>query len=69
MTVKWTPTGKNKVHGVVEGFIDPGGISPSWAVNYVQRQAPYLTALSFQRMVKLMENSDSKAEPAFPIME
>ena len=51
MTIKWTPTADNKTHFEVEGNIDPGGDMPVWAINAVQRQAPYYTVLGLQRRV------------------
>ena len=34
-TVKITPQGKDQTLLEAEGFIDPGGTAPSWAVNFV----------------------------------
>jgi hypothetical protein len=42
----------NQTHEEVEGYIDPGGDIPAWAINAVQRQAPYYTVIGLQRMVK-----------------
>ena len=41
--LRWTLTdmGSNKIHAVMEGFIDPGGLVPSWLYNLVIVQAPY----------------------------
>lgn len=61
MVVKWTPMGKDRVREEVEGYIDPGGSIPAWAINAVQRQAPYFTVIGLQRMVqtpKYRENTD-----------
>lgn len=52
MTLKWTPIDKNTTRLETEGYIDPGGVIPSWAITAVQRQAPYYTMLGLQRMVK-----------------
>lgn len=69
ITVTWTPSEKGRIHGVTEGMVDPGGFSPAWAINYVQRQAPYLTTLAFTRMLKHPMYSDSKTIPAFSLHE
>ncbi|MDO8417255.1 MAG: hypothetical protein Q7S87_13700 [Agitococcus sp.] len=53
MIVKFTPLGKEKVHLEAEGFVDPGGIAPTWAMNFVQRNAPYSTMLGLQRRVNM----------------
>ncbi|MBH1969586.1 hypothetical protein FK216_00065 [Moraxellaceae bacterium AER2_44_116] len=69
MTVKWTPMGGGKIHGVAEGYVDPGGVVPSWAINYVQRQAPYQTALGFQRVLKSPFYKDAKEKPFFSLTD
>jgi hypothetical protein len=52
MVIKWTPMANNQTHEEVEGYIDPGGDIPAWAINAVQRQAPYYTVIGLQRTVK-----------------
>ncbi len=39
---KWilTPIGHDKVHVVLEGFVDPGGIVPSWIYNMIITETP-----------------------------
>ena len=69
MTVKWTPMGGGKIRGVVEGYVDPGGVAPSWAINYIQSRAPYLTALGFQRVLKQLATEDNKEKPAFSLRD
>lgn len=63
MIVKFTPVGKEKVHLEAEGFVDPGGIAPTWAMNFVQRNAPYSTMLGLQRRVN-MTAATAQTEPA-----
>ncbi len=58
MTATYTPLGNGMMKGVTEGYVDPGGNAPAWAVNYVQRAAPYRNALGIQRIVKDYENND-----------
>ncbi len=52
MVIKMTPAGKEKTHLEVEGYIDPGGISPAWGINFVQRMAPYTSMVGLQRIVQ-----------------
>lgn len=63
MIVKFTPLGKEKVHLEAEGFVDPGGIAPTWAMNFVQRNAPYSTMLGLQRRVN-MTATTAQTEPS-----
>lgn len=63
MIVKFTPVGKEKVHLEAEGFVDPGGIAPTWAMNFVQRNAPYSTMLGLQRRVN-MTASTAQTQPS-----
>lgn len=69
MTVKYTPMGNGTINVVAIGYFEPGGFAPSWAVNYVQRQGPYLTVLGFIRMIKLTADDTKKAKPEFPLTE
>ncbi len=55
MVIRWTPISADKTRLEVEGFIHPGGEVPAWAVNAVQRQAPYYTMLGLQRMAQLSQ--------------
>lgn len=69
MTFVWTPTGSSQTHGVAEGYIDPGGVMPSWAINYVQRQAPFNSALGLLRMIIRAPYNDPKVAPEFPLSD
>lgn len=64
-TVKWTPIGKNRWRNVSEGYVDPGGVAPDWAINFVQRTAPYQSVLGVLRMLRLEEFAEGKEPPAF----
>lgn len=55
MTARFVPLPDNKVQVTNEGYVDPGGNMASWAINFVQRNAPYITLLGMRRM---MQNSD-----------
>ena len=57
-TVKWTPMGSGKTRLEAEGYIDPGGISPAWAVNYVQGKGPYANMMGMSRMLDLAKYKD-----------
>ncbi|PTQ86739.1 hypothetical protein [Agitococcus lubricus] len=69
MTVKFTPMGKDKVHIAAEGFVDPGGIAPTWAMNFVQRNAPYSTMLGLQRRVNMAAHMPLNEPLPFAYME
>ncbi|MDO8332256.1 MAG: START domain-containing protein [Fluviicoccus sp.] len=69
MVVKFTPISDDQVRVEVEGFIDPGGLAPSWAINAVQRQAPYYTVLGLQRMVQLPKYKDAKGPLPFNLIQ
>lgn len=67
MTVSFTPLPDNKVQVEAEGYIDPGGTAPNWAVNYIQRNAPYSVILGMQRMVIKDEYAHSRVPLPFSI--
>ncbi len=65
MVITWTSLGKNRWKNVSEGYFDPGGFSPDWAVNFVQRAAPYQTVLGLRRILLSDDYVNSKETPAF----
>ncbi len=67
--VKFTPIDKNTTHLEAEGYIDPGGIIPSWTINFVQRSAPYTTMLGLARMVQLPYYREGSGDTEFTYME
>lgn len=70
MVVKMTPIAKDRVRIEAEGFVDPGGIAPTWAMNFVQRNAPYSTMLGLQRQVNMAAHNGTLTEPSpFTYME
>jgi hypothetical protein len=69
LSLRITPISKSKIHVISEGYIDLGGAAPSWATNYVQRQASYLTALAFLRRVKMVQQQGVMDNPAFSLEE
>ncbi|PTQ89151.1 START domain-containing protein [Agitococcus lubricus] len=69
MVLKFTPINKEQVRVEVEGYIDPGGMAPTWAVNAVQKQAPYYTVVGLQRMVQQVKNQGLPPDFPFKILE
>lgn len=67
--VKLTPQGKNRTLLESEGFIDPGGVSPAWAVNFIQGKGPYSNMLGMRRMMKLPQYQDRKTPIPFTFFE
>ncbi len=67
MVVTYTPLGNNKVRIEGEGYVDPGGKVPTWANNYVQRNAPYSILIGLIRMMGNDTYRRSKVPMPFPI--
>jgi hypothetical protein len=67
--VKLTPQGKDKTLLESEGFIDPGGTAPSWAVNFVQGKGPYTNMMGMQRMINLPQFRDAKTPLPYTFVE
>lgn len=65
-TVKWTPLGPNRTRLEAEGFIDPGGIAPAWAVNFVQGKGPYANMMGMSRMLDLPKYKDKEQKEPNP---
>lgn len=65
-TVKWTPLGPNRTKLEAEGYIDPGGSSPAWAVNFVQGKGPYANMLGMGRMLDLDKYKDKNQKEPNP---
>jgi len=51
--VKLTPIDAKQVRFDMEGFVDPGGSVPIWAVNFMQRAAPYVSMVGLFRRAAL----------------
>ena len=68
MMVKVTPLPGNKVQLEAEGYVDPGGNVPNWAINYIQRSAPYSIMLGLQRMMTNPDYAKEKSKLPFPIV-
>ena len=69
MNVKITPLPDGKMSIVNEGYVDPGGNMASWAINFVQRSAPYATLLGMRRMLQQPEVTNSNTPLPFPVYE
>lgn len=69
MTTTYTPLPDNKWKLESEGYIDPGGTAPTWATNYVQRNAPYQVLLGLQRVSNSEEYTQSRKALTLRFME
>lgn len=67
--VKFTPIDKKTTRIEAEGYVDPGGVTPAWAINFVQRSAPYITMVGLARMIQLPYYNESKEPMDFAYME
>lgn len=52
--IKLTPIDAKQVRFDMEGFVDPGGSVPIWAVNFMQRAAPYVSMVGLFRRAELL---------------
>jgi hypothetical protein len=69
MVIKWTPQPDGTTREEVEGYIDPGGHVPAWAINAVQRQAPYYTVMGLQRVVQTDRFKNPKEPMPFRVRD
>lgn len=67
MSVKFTPMAGSRVMVEAEGYVDPGGRVPTWANNYIQRNAPYSILMGLVRMMGSDAYRHSKLPLPFPI--
>lgn len=65
-TIKFTPLGKNKTLLESEGFINPGGVSPTWAINFLQGKGPYSNMIGMMRMLQLPKYKDAEQSEPIP---
>ena len=65
--VKVTPLADNKVLFTNEGYINPGGAAPTWAINYIQKSAPYYVMLGLARVLEKDEYKDASKPVPFKI--
>lgn len=69
IVIKFTPTPDNKTRFEAEGYIDPAGVSPSWAINFYQRKSPYLTLMGMQRAAEDPFYKDNKQPLPYTIRQ
>ena len=67
--IKMTPINKERTLIEAEGFIDPGGVAPSWAVNFVQGKGPYTNMMGMRRMVELPQYRNAKTPLPYAFFE
>lgn len=67
--LKFTPIDKTTTRIEVDGYVDPGGVTPAWAINFVQRTGPYTTMVGLARMLQLPYYRESKDTTDFTYME
>ena len=66
---KFTPVGEGKTKLEFDGYIDPSGVSPAWAINYYQRKSPYISVIGMQRMLLRPEYRETKEPMPFTYKE
>lgn len=59
-TIKFTPVGNNQTKLESEGYIDLGGNSPMWALNFMQWRIPYANMLGMMRMLQTSRYKDKE---------
>lgn len=69
MNIKITPLPDDKIYVINEGYVDPGGSMASWAINYVQRSAPYATLLGMRRILQQSSANASQTPLPFTVYE
>jgi hypothetical protein len=68
-TVKWTPIDKNTTLVESEGFINPGGNAPAWAINFAQNKGPYVNLMGMARQAKLAKYTDDATPLPYTFFE
>ena len=68
-TVKWTPINKDTTLVESEGFINPGGKAPAWAINFAQNKGPFVNMMGMQRMAQLPQYKDATTPLPFTFIE
>ncbi len=66
---RWTPINDNQVLLEAEGFINPGGNAPSWAVNFVQGKGPYANMMGLRRMITLPQYNTNTTPISYTFTE
>jgi len=68
LKVKITPISANNLKIEIQGYVDPSGIVPAWATNFVQKSAPYASALGLKRMTKIPKYRNALEESLFQLV-
>jgi hypothetical protein len=61
--------GEDKTKLEFDGYIDPSGVSPAWAINYYQRKSPYISVIGMQRMLLRPEYRETQEPMPFTYKE
>ena len=69
MVARFTPMGGGKFLVTNEGYVDPGGKMAPWAINFVSRNAPYITLLGMRRQMQLDEYINDKKPLPFNVID
>lgn len=67
MVAKLTPLPGGKILITNEGYVDPGGKMAPWAINFVSRNAPYITLLGMRRAMQQDKYVNDKSPLPFPV--
>lgn len=67
--LRYTPLSKTQTLREVEGFINPGGNAPSWAINFVSGKGPYTNMMGIRRMATMPQYADSKEPLPYTFFE
>jgi len=67
--LRYTPISKTQTLREVEGFINPGGNAPSWAINFVSGKGPYTNMMGIRRMAAMPQYADSKEPLPYTFFE
>ncbi|PTQ87935.1 hypothetical protein [Agitococcus lubricus] len=68
-TVKWTPIDANTTLVESEGFINPGGNVPAWAINFAQSKGPFVNMMGLARQAQLPQYKDATTPLPFTFIE
>lgn len=69
MVARFYPVDAQKTRMEIEGYMDPGGFAPMWAVNFVQRTTPSTTIIGLQRMLKMPKYASTEPYTDYKYME
>ena len=67
--LRYTPISKTQTLREVEGFINPGGNTPSWAINFVSGKGPYTNMMGIRRMASMPQYADSQEPLPYTFFE